>query len=102
MLRVAPRLASVLHSGALAPRAASGLRAQFAYQAPVRALQFSAPRWEAPQMAVEPRLQLSFTCTVPNCGTRSTHEFSKHSYEHGIVLVQCPGCKNRYVEIHLC
>lgn len=47
--------------------------------------------------SVKPRLQLTFTCTVPDCGTRSTHEFSKHSYTNGIVLVQCPGCKNRYV-----
>lgn len=47
--------------------------------------------------AVQPRLQLTFTCTVPQCGTRSTHEFTKHSYTKGIVLVQCPGCKNRHL-----
>lgn len=46
----------------------------------------------------EPRLSLTFTCTVPDCGTRSSHEFTKRSYEKGIVLVQCPGCKNRYVD----
>ena len=46
---------------------------------------------------VEPRLSLTFTCTVPNCGERSTHEFSKRAYERGIVLVQCPGCQNRCV-----
>ncbi|KAF7798565.1 hypothetical protein EIP86_009787 [Pleurotus ostreatoroseus] len=45
----------------------------------------------------EPRLSLTFTCTVPDCGTRSTHEFSKRSYQRGIVLVQCPGCKNRHL-----
>ena len=45
---------------------------------------------------VEPRLMIQFTCTVPECGTRSSHEFSKSSYEKGIVIVQCPGCKNRY------
>ncbi|KAI0032659.1 DNL zinc finger-domain-containing protein, partial [Vararia minispora EC-137] len=43
----------------------------------------------------EPRLSLTFTCTVPDCGIRSTHQFSKRSYQSGIVLVQCPGCKNR-------
>ena len=43
----------------------------------------------------EPRLSLTFTCTVSTCFHRSTHEFSKASYERGIVLVQCPGCKNR-------
>lgn len=43
----------------------------------------------------EPRLSLTFTCTVPQCETRSTHEFTRRSYERGIVIVQCPGCKNR-------
>ena len=27
--------------------------------------------------------------------TRSAHTFSKRSYTSGIVLVECPGCKNR-------
>lgn len=45
----------------------------------------------------EPRLQLTFTCTAPNCSERSTHSFTKRAYESGIVLVTCPGCKNRYV-----
>jgi len=46
---------------------------------------------------VEPRLSLTFTCTVVQCGERSTHEFSKRAYTSGIVLVQCPKCKNRCV-----
>ena len=45
----------------------------------------------------EPRLSLTFTCTVADCGTRSTHEFTKRSYQKGIVIVQCPGCENRWV-----
>jgi len=44
-----------------------------------------------------PRLQMTFTCTVENCGTRSTHQFTKHAYEKGIVLIQCPGCHNRHL-----
>ncbi|KAJ3502681.1 hypothetical protein NLJ89_g8774 [Agrocybe chaxingu] len=44
-----------------------------------------------------PKLSLTFTCTVPNCGERSTHQFSRQAYEKGIVLVQCPGCKNRHL-----
>ena len=44
---------------------------------------------------LEPRLSLTFTCTAPNCSTRSSHTFTKRAYEKGIVLVQCPGCKNR-------
>jgi protein import protein ZIM17 len=42
-----------------------------------------------------PTLQITFTCTVTGCGDRSTHQFSKQAYEQGIVLVQCPKCKNR-------
>ena len=45
----------------------------------------------------EPKLQITFTCTVTDCNTRSSHEFTKRSYTRGIVIVQCPGCKNRYV-----
>ncbi|KAJ3890872.1 DNL zinc finger-domain-containing protein [Lentinula edodes] len=44
-----------------------------------------------------PRMSITFTCTVPDCGTRSTHEFAKSSYERGIVLVECPGCNNRHL-----
>ncbi|KAK1224009.1 hypothetical protein PQX77_013104 [Marasmius sp. AFHP31] len=47
--------------------------------------------------SIEPKLSMTFTCTVEGCGTRSTHEFTKRSYERGIVLVQCPGCENRHL-----
>jgi hypothetical protein len=43
----------------------------------------------------EPRKSISFNCGVEDCGVRQTHEFTKRSYERGIVIVQCPGCKNR-------
>ncbi|EDR05843.1 uncharacterized protein LACBIDRAFT_163696, partial [Laccaria bicolor S238N-H82] len=46
---------------------------------------------------LEPRLSMTFTCTVEGCGERSTHQFTKRSYERGIVLVECPGCKNRHL-----
>ncbi|KAK7468405.1 hypothetical protein VKT23_002920 [Stygiomarasmius scandens] len=52
---------------------------------------------QEPVKIIEPRLQMTFTCTVPDCGTRSTHEFTKRAYERGIVLVQCPGCQNRHL-----
>ncbi|OJT03333.1 hypothetical protein TRAPUB_6111 [Trametes pubescens] len=45
----------------------------------------------------EPKLSITFTCTVEACDTRSTHQFTKRSYERGIVIVQCPGCKNRHL-----
>ncbi|KAI0272418.1 DNL zinc finger-domain-containing protein [Gloeopeniophorella convolvens] len=32
----------------------------------------------------EPRLSLTFTCTVTDCNTRSTHQFTKRAYEKGI------------------
>ena len=47
----------------------------------------------------EPKLQLTFTCTVPNCSERSTHEFTKRAYTKGIVIVQCPKCQNRWAEL---
>lgn len=57
----------------------------------------SAPPASGPQeKPPEPRLSLTFTCSVPDCSHRSTHEFSKASYEKGVVLVQCPNCKNRW------
>jgi len=40
---------------------------------------------------------MTFTCTADGCGHRSTHEFAKRSYTKGIVLVQCPSCKNRHL-----
>lgn len=47
---------------------------------------------------ITPKLRISFTCTAPDCTShRSTHEFSKHAYEKGIVLVKCPECKNRHL-----
>ncbi|PWN43701.1 zf-DNL-domain-containing protein, partial [Ceraceosorus guamensis] len=45
----------------------------------------------------ERKLALSFTCTVPNCGHRSAHEFTARAYQKGIVIVECPGCKNRHL-----
>ncbi|KAI0700136.1 DNL zinc finger-domain-containing protein [Cerioporus squamosus] len=45
----------------------------------------------------EPKLSLTFTCTVEACHTRSTHQFTKRSYEKGIVIVECPGCKNKHL-----
>ena len=42
-----------------------------------------------------PKLCIVFTCKV--CQTRSAKLFSKHSYEKGIVIIQCPGCKNNHL-----
>ncbi|KIY70132.1 zf-DNL-domain-containing protein [Cylindrobasidium torrendii FP15055 ss-10] len=42
-----------------------------------------------------PKYSLTFTCTV--CKTRSSHTCSKQAYSSGIVLIECPGCKNRHL-----
>lgn len=55
------------------------------------------PQTELQFKMPEPRLSLTFTCTVVDCSTRSTHEFARRSYEKGIVIVECPGCKNRHL-----
>ncbi|KZT37962.1 zf-DNL-domain-containing protein [Sistotremastrum suecicum HHB10207 ss-3] len=52
---------------------------------------------EEPEVKIQPKLSLTFTCTVADCGHRSTHEFKKASYERGIVIVECPSCKNRHL-----
>ncbi|OAX38876.1 zf-DNL-domain-containing protein [Rhizopogon vinicolor AM-OR11-026] len=45
----------------------------------------------------EARLGIVFTCTAEACSHRSSHTFTKRAYERGIVIVQCPGCKNRHL-----
>jgi protein import protein ZIM17 len=37
----------------------------------------------------------AFTCN--KCETRSVKRFSKHSYDHGIVIVECPGCEVKHL-----
>lgn len=53
------------------------------------------------QIDTEPRKSITFTCTAPGCSTRSSHTFTTHAYEKGVVLVQCPGCNVRRVPISL-
>ncbi|KAI7864355.1 DNL zinc finger-domain-containing protein [Spinellus fusiger] len=38
---------------------------------------------------------VGFTCEV--CDQRSNHVMSALSYTKGVVLIQCPGCKNRHL-----
>ncbi len=71
----------------------SSLAAPSAGQGQEQEAEASAGESEPPR--IQPRLSLTFTCAVSGCGHRSTHEFSKRSYEKGIVIIQCPSCKNR-------
>ena len=43
----------------------------------------------------EAKLRLSFTCK--RCSTRSTKIISKLSYEKGVIIVRCDGCKNNHL-----
>lgn len=57
------------------------------------------PHCNHEHVQIEPKLSLTFTCIVNECGHRSTHEFTRRSYERGIVIIQCPNCKNRWVTL---
>ena len=52
-----------------------------------------------PSYKDDPKMAIAFTCTVPKCGHRQAHVFSKRSYEKGIVIITCDGCKNRCVAL---
>ena len=44
---------------------------------------------------VTPRLAISYKCKV--CGTQNVQSFSRKSYDEGIVIVQCEGCKSNHL-----
>ncbi|CDS07381.1 hypothetical protein LRAMOSA01330 [Lichtheimia ramosa] len=52
---------------------------------------------EEKDQVVDPKQQMliGFTCEV--CKERSHHVMSKLAYTKGVVLIECPGCKNRHL-----
>ena len=40
-------------------------------------------------------MALLFECKV--CNTQALKQFTRASYEKGVVLIECPGCKNKHV-----
>lgn len=44
---------------------------------------------------LEERLQIQFTCK--KCQTRNIKTMSKRAYNHGVVIIECDGCKNNHL-----
>lgn len=49
----------------------------------------------APRDASAGTLHMVYTCRV--CSTRSSKQFSKQAYHHGVVIVKCPGCESLHL-----
>lgn len=50
---------------------------------------------ETPIGKIEGKIFAQFTCNV--CQSKVQKTFSKASYEHGVVLIRCDGCKNLHL-----
>lgn len=47
------------------------------------------------QIKTEKRMLIGFTCK--QCQHRTHRTMSHHAYNHGIVLIECPGCHSRHL-----
>ncbi|KAG9025377.1 hypothetical protein FS837_004944 [Tulasnella sp. UAMH 9824] len=98
---VTPSLAARSSRLFASPIASASLARNYSRSVPTRFHSTASAAQEPPkqqqQLNIEPRLSLTFTCAVPDCGHRSTHEFTKRAYTRGLVIIQCPSCKNRHL-----
>ncbi|KAI9340367.1 DNL zinc finger-domain-containing protein [Pilaira anomala] len=65
------------------------------YRFHTKATLFEKQQEDVPTIDPNHKMLIGFTCKV--CQDRSHHVMSKHSYTKGVVLIQCPGCKNRHL-----
>lgn len=65
------------------------------YRFHTKATLFEKQQEDEPTIDPKHKMLIGFTCKV--CQDRSHHVMSKHSYTKGVVLIQCPGCKNRHL-----
>ncbi|SCV74988.1 BQ2448_8017 [Microbotryum intermedium] len=120
-------LSSSSLSSSSSPRSTSfhSTRRTYFHSSP-RSLEENLPPTQTPIGQIQRRLQITFTCTAPVplsepvqaqpeaqvqakaqllatetkfgvCSHRSSHEFSRQAYEKGLVLIECPACKNRHL-----
>jgi len=50
---------------------------------------------KVPLAQVPGRLRMVYTCKV--CDTRQQKEFSKHAYQHGVVIIKCDSCEKHHL-----
>jgi len=50
---------------------------------------------KVPLAQIPGRLRMVYTCKV--CDTRQQKEFSKHAYQHGVVIIKCDSCEKHHL-----
>jgi hypothetical protein len=50
---------------------------------------------EEQRIKVKKSMFIAFNCNV--CQTRNQKQMSRHAYHHGVVIIQCEGCRNNHL-----